>query len=350
MSKIVHTELNIYKEPIDIIKCFKNTNNVYVIFNKNNSSIVNSKAKDLLTIYFKKYYKIFYMDFDEVIDFINNNNNSNIKIIFNINNDFKDYFEINLMKYIKNNTIYCNIYFITEDFWPVSNLQSIFILDIFNAYNYKVLTYATVEQLNSFHNKNYNNYKNNIININLWASYKLAFIEFNNNPINKILISGNIAEQHYPERYLMKSVNDTIIYQYNNNDNDNKILNNNNYNKILNNYICCFTSSVYIFNKTENKYKNTHCVLLKTFEILASGSLLLMPISEEKYLEKFNIINGVNCLLIDFEKNLNDQVQLIINQKKDYIDKIRYNGYLHSINNLNSYNKFLEFKKIIDDD
>jgi hypothetical protein len=346
MNYIVPNELTVYKEPTDINECFKNTDNVYVIFNKNNSNIVNLKAKDLLTIYFKKYYNIFYMDFDEVKDFINNNNNQNIKIIFNINNDFNDYFEINLMNYIKNNTIYCNIYFIIEDFWPVSNLQSIFILDIFNASNYKVLTSVTVELLNSFHNKNYNNYKNNIININLWSSYKLAFVEFNNNPINKILISGNTAANHYPERELMKSINDTVIYQYNNNDIDNKIINNN-YNKILNNYICCFTSSVYIFNQTENKYINTHCVLLKTFEILASGSLLLMPISEKKYLEKFDIINGVNCLLIDFEKNLNDQVQLIINQK-DYINKIRYNGYLHSINNLNSYNKFLEFKKIID--
>ena len=333
-------------DPIDIQECFENTDNVYVLFNKNNS-IFNSKSSDLLTIYFKKYYNIFYMDFNEAKDFINNNNNPYIKIIFYVNNDFNDYYEINLMNYIKKNTIYCKIYFITYDFWSVSNLQSIFILDIFNAYNYKVLTFATVEELNSFHNKNYNNYKNNIITINLWSSYKLAFIEFNNNPINKILISGNTAVQHYPERELMKSVNDTFIYEYNNNDIDNKIINNN-YNKILNNYICCFSSSVYIFNQTENKYINTHCVLLKTFEILASGSLLLMPISEKIYLEKINIINGENCILLDFDKCLNEQVNNILDiNNRINLNRIRYNGYLHAKNNLTTNKKFNEFNALI---
>lgn len=141
----------------------------------------------------------------------------------------------------------------------------------------------------------------------------------------------------------MLSLNNIEHYYYNNND-INSI--NNNYNKILNNYIACFTSSVYIYNKTEKKVSNTNMILLKTFEILASGSLLLMPLSEEKYLEKIGIINNKNCILLDFNKDLNEQINFILDNL-EYINNIRYNGYLFGKNELNSDNKFIEFDKLI---
>jgi hypothetical protein len=89
-------------------------------------------------------------------------------------------------------------------------------------------------------------------------------------------------------------------------------------------------------------------VLLKTFEILGAGALLIAPISEELYLQKFGIINGLNCILFDFNINLNDQINNILNPNNiEHINNMRYNGYIHARNSLNSYNKFIEFKNII---
>ena len=143
----------------------------------------------------------------------------------------------------------------------------------------------------------------------------------------------------------MLSLNNIEHYTYNMNDINN---NNNNYNMVLNNYIASFTSSVYIYNETEQKMVNTNMILLKTFEILASGSLLLMPISEDIYLRKIGIIDKENCILLDFNKDLNEQISFILDVNNiNYINNIRYNGYLHAKNNLNSHNKFIEFQNII---
>lgn len=262
-----------------------------------------------------------------------------------------DLFEINLMNYIKNNiNIKYTIYFILFDWWiinfPGHENQNNFISNIFKATNYKVITFAyNLNQLNNFYNKDFNPYKNNILHINLWSSYNNSFSDFNNNPIKKILLSGEIGEKHYPERKLMLSLNNIEHYTYNMNDVNNT---NNNYNKVLNSYIACFTSSVYIYNETEQKMVNTNMILLKTFEILASGSLLLMPISEDIYLQKIGIINKENCILLDFNKDLNEQISFILDiENLNYINNIRYNGYLHAKKKLNSHNKFIEFQNLL---
>jgi hypothetical protein len=93
---------------------------------------------------------------------------------------------------------------------------------------------------------------------------------------------------------------------------------------------------------------NTNMILLKTFEILASGSLLLMPLTEEKYLSEIGLINKVNCILLDFEKDLNEQINDILNiNNRDYVNNIRYNGYIHAKNNLNTENKFNNLKYLL---
>jgi hypothetical protein len=322
----------------------------YVIIKKN-YNMSNLKSNDLLNIYFKEHYKILYFNYEKVVEFVLNNNNNNVNIIFYTYNTIDSY-ESNVMNFIKNSIIQCKIFFIIIDWWKIPppgnyKLQHNFISNIFYATNYKVITFIyDINQLNSYYNIDFTPFKNNIIHINLWSCYNMAFTDFNNNPINKVLVSGVISNIHYPERVKILSSNNIEYYKYNIND-INTI--NNNYNKVLNNYIASFTSSVYIFNETEQKMTNTNMVLLKTFEILASGSLLLAPLSEDLYLRKFGIINSENCILLDFNNDINKQINNILDSSNlNNINKIRYNGYLHAKNNLNSYNKFIEFKNKID--
>ena len=325
--------------------------NTYVIL-KENSNIINEKCHDLLNIYFKNNYNVLYLSCNNSINFLcNNSQNKDIKIIFNILEEIDDAedYKNNLLDFIQSNIFYCKIFFILFDWWKIRDdnhiKQNIFMEKIYNANNYKVISYSNnIEQLNSYFNKNFNTYKENILHINLWSSYNTSFINFNENPIEKILLSG-ATSFYYPERITMLNINNVIYYEYNNNDITSF---NNNYNQELNKYIACFTSSVYIYNETENRIKNTNLILLKTFEILASGALLLMPYSEEIYLQKIGIINGENCILLDFDKCLNEQINNILNiNNRININNIRYNGYLHAKNNLTTDKKFNEFNALI---
>jgi len=316
---------------------------------RKNIPICNVKAHSILNEYFTKYYNILSFDESETITFIKNNNNNETKIILYFDNKMEDY-HVNIMNFIKNNAINSIIYFIVFDWWKINfpghDKQNYFISNIFKANNYKVITFAyNVEQLNQFHGIDFSPYKDNIININLWNSYDLAFSDFNYNPKEKILVSGQIYDIHYPERSKILLMNNVEQYNYNKDDVN---YNTNNYNKILNSYLCCFTSSVYIYNCEQNKMINTNMILLKTFEILSSCSLLLMPLTEEKYLIEIGIINQENCILLDFNKDLNEQINSIFDvNNRDYINNIRYKGYMHSKNNLNTENKFNSLKKLL---
>ena len=113
------------------------------------------------------------------------------------------------------------------------------------------------------------------------------------------------------------------------------------YNKRLNSYFACFSSSVYFWNK------NTHIILLKTFEILGSGSLLVMPMKEKKYILNIGLKHMHNCYLIDFSKNLDNQINYIFSNI-DLFNRIRKNGRLHAIKHLNENKMINEIKHIIE--
>ena len=239
--------------------------NITVILYKN-KPLYNPKAHSILNEYFTKYYNILNLDEYETIEFIKNNNNLNNKIILYFDNKMEIY-HLNIMNFIQNNIINSSIYFILFDWWKVNfpnhDEQNYFISNIFKASNYKVITFSyNVDQLSEFHGIDFNPYKNNIININLWTAYDLAFSDFNTSPKEKILVSGQIYEIHYPERSKILLMNNVEQYDYNSNDINNL---SNNYNKILNSYLCCFTSSVYIYNSHQNKMVNTNMILLKSF-------------------------------------------------------------------------------------
>ena len=319
----------------------KKNANTFVLLEKN-YSIYNPKIHDLLNIYFMDYYSIKLVSKNEAINFIESNNNNNIKIIFYFQN--MPNFGNDILEFINKKNILSKIFIFTFDFWvrPPDEFSK-FILNIFKAKNYKVFTFAeNISQLNHYHNRDYDLYQNNIICNNIWCSYNSSFIKMNKSPLMKLFISGAITE-NYPQRQEIIKYKNIIKYEYNKND----IINDNNhYNKELNKYIACFSSSVYVNSLTTNKLENTHSLLQKNFEILSSGSLLVVPKIEEPYLNKYKLYHLKNCFFLDFNSNVQEQINFILNNK-NLIDKIRLNGQEYAKNNLNSYSKFIEINKII---
>ena len=71
-----------------------------------------------------------------------------------------------------------------------------------------------------------------------------------------------------------------------------------------------------------------------------------MPISEEKYIEKIGLKHNINCYLIDFNKNLNEQINYIF-QNYDYYNNVRLKGNVYAKEHLNSEKKYIEIKNIL---
>lgn len=314
------------------------------VLNEKNYVLYNSKAHDMLHIHFKEFSNL-YLNTNESINFIKNHNNSDTKILFYFHNLTQ--FGITILEFIKTAIIRCDIVIFTFDWWiryPKYHID--FITTIFKADRYKVVTFANnINQLNEFHGTDYNLYSDNIVFINLWCCYNTSICKFNKKPIDKILLSGSLFD-YYPERQKIKPLENVCIYKYNSMDiNEKNIKGPNNYSSVLNNYLCCFTSSITSYNVSQNS-GCTHLILLKVFEILASGSLLIYPLSEKKYINNIGLFHNINCYLIDFSKNLQTQIDEILDPaNRVKIDSIRYKGFKHGILNLNSNIKFKELKK-----
>lgn len=159
----------------------------------------------------------------------------------------------------------------------------------------------------------YYKYKD-IFNIhNSISSSKLKNIFFNNKPINKILISGQVDYENitpYSFNYYMKE----ISKKYNNIDYicDPSLIE-------LNKYLCCFCDS------TDYGY-----VQEKIFKILSVGSLLLCDEKIEEELKKIGLINMVNYISIN-PHNFLERISYILNNKNiNKINEIRNNGYIIS--------------------
>jgi protease II len=80
--------------------------------------------------------------------------------------------------------------------------------------------------------------------------------------------------------------------------------------KRLSKYITCFTSSVH----------DTHCILMKVFEILSSGSILIYPKKEEEYIQNIGLVDRKNCFLINFNENIQEQINFVLSyENREYI-------------------------------
>lgn len=306
---------------------------------------LNNKSHDIFNNYIKKKYKELKIDkINDLIDFLKNNDNNSIKIICYFQTSTKNnYFLNELGFHLNKNKYLCEFIFFTFDFWSLDH-------SFFKVNKYKVICFArNIEQLNVYHNFNFTKYKENIIFINYWCCYNTSFIKFNENPIKKLLLSGAMYKQHYPERRRLLRLNIVANYKhtgYRKIDNLDK-QNIQTYNLELNKYFACFSSSVYVKSLTSNKSENTHAILLKTFEILAAGSLLVMPLKEEEYIKEIGLENMINCYLIDFSKDIQSQINYIF-ENIELFNKIRREGQIHAKENLNSTKKIEELKSLID--
>lgn len=163
-------------------------------------------------------------------------------------------------------------------------------------------------------------------------------IDFNNNPIKKVLISGRLSDI-YPDRKFVTDIGiknpdkyDILKANMNYKDpnqNSTTIVGIKFY-QYLNKYLCCFLDSA-------REY-----ILAKVFEICASGSLLLYLNTE--IIEEFKLlgfIDGENYISCTRD-NLHEKVNWILDPNNlDQVNKIREQGY-QLIKNKHTYIKRFE--------
>ena len=149
-------------------------------------------------------------------------------------------------------------------------------------------------------------------------------IDFNNNPINKILISGRISDIYSDRKFIydigIKNPDQYDILKVNMNYKDSNINSNTitgiKFYEYLNKYLCCFLD-------TAREY-----ILAQVFEICASGSLLLYMNNEILDIcEQIGFIDGINYISCTRE-NLQEKVNWILDPiNLELVNKIRYQGY-----------------------
>lgn len=147
-------------------------------------------------------------------------------------------------------------------------------------------------------------------------------VELNDNPINKILLSGAMTV-HYPFRNHMKTLVDKYPIDQLEKLNYFKGANHEfygiNYIKYLNKYLVAFTCC---------SRPRTPYLVNKFFEIPASGALL-MAYDElvKEPLKKLGFIDNVNYISVN-ESNVKEKIDYVLNPKnRKEINMIRQNGY-----------------------
>lgn len=169
----------------------------------------------------------------------------------------------------------------------------------------------------------FNNYNNNF-----WVPYMLRYnVKYNNNPINKVLVTGATNKDVYPNRHIIidKSlINSDIVYikrpyVHDKNNIDKDDLFGINYIKLLSNYLICYTDEL---------NDNRPYLVAKFFEIMSSGSLLLTTNKiTKKYFHKLGFIDGIHYISTTIE-DIDKKIEYLLNEKnRKLVDEIRTNGY-----------------------
>ena len=198
-----------------------------------------------------------------------------------------------------------------------------------------------------FSNKNENgcfplvkNYDNVLFFPYIHYCYKLAKMTLNVNPIKQVLLSGAVGKA-YPERLKLRNV-------FNRNNNHKYIAkytrdcagreaemksDSNIYNIKLNQYLLSFYSGVYNLNG--------NFIMLKLYEILGAGCLLLVDKKSKNVCDKVGLIENVHYLSInmdDNETNIINRIKSILHDNnQNYISNIRNRG-------MNFCHKYLDYK------
>ncbi len=319
----------------------------YLVFSCKNYIDFNSQSQDIYNIHLKNDRDFTIetnLTVEYVLDFIKSHKNDpEMYLIFYAQK--RQGYELPILQFLSKTdpaTFKMKVIFFTFDFWRrCDEPYNAVMKRIFHAKNHYVFTFAKdIEQLTklSYYSQEILKINKNriIFDTNLWCSYNSAFIEFNIDPQPLVCLSGSISLVNYPERHLMRTLSKTepkiVILPC-------KI--DGQYTRKLNRYLCCFASSVRILGT------NTHLILLKVFEILASGSLLLCPDTEEKYLNEIGLYHMKTCFLCDM-KDISKVVEKItLESNRDEIDKIRKNGYLFAKTNFTSEMKYKQIKRQI---
>jgi hypothetical protein len=254
--------------------------------------------------------------------------------------------------------IYCTVY---GDWWCNPGLDIShpeFHFYNLNAFYYSRIRYIVCtdyKTLGFFLNKNLEEYKKNIISWDMHNCYDNCFVTLNNSPINKILVSGAInyfdyngveCFNGYPERAKLIKFNNVCLKERG----DDVWSDESAYSKYLNQYICCFSTSNYPYNMTTCKSEYSDLILLKTYEVLGSGALLLSPLNQKDPLAKIGLIEDVNCMFVDMscDYKIQEKIDFILDEKnRNLIDNIRKNGQDHGINYLSSKKKSEMLKNLI---
>jgi len=286
---------------------------------------------------------------DEILSYIDENkNNANKCIIFHSHS--RSYNEVKILDYISQYDSECfllKIVFFIYDFWPknISPYKDA-MTRLIKVKNHYLFTFASdVERLSIIWNDNkIRERSHKIICDDLCCAYPLSFVEYNMNPKMKIALSGSHTKLFYPERALMYDLskqNKNIEVMAIKKESDSNM-----YSRRLSQYICCFATSVFINHTKESKIRSTNTIPMKVYEILASGSLLLYPRSEEKYLNEIGIYNNVNCILCDIsEPSINKMIDYILDaNNRKTIDNIRKRGQEHAEQNLNMDVRYQQIK------
>lgn len=158
-------------------------------------------------------------------------------------------------------------------------------------------------------------------------------INFNDKPINLVLVSGRKSKKYYPKRNIGinlagKSCNNFVNYLFptfgytidKNSKNIDIYKYGLRYIEELNKYLVCFACDC---------CKETPYILAKVFEILSSGALLLYAIEDrnKKYFDKLGFIDGEHYISCPKDKIKEYMKKCLLFKERDEIDRVRRNGY-----------------------
>lgn len=172
---------------------------------------------------------------------------------------------------------------------------------------------------------------------------------FNNAPIARILISGRLRPDVYPFRQFMYDLSKTnknleylpVNFKYRIKTDKPEYIYGKKYVDYLNKYLVCFTCEA---------NKDTPYILIKFFEILGSGSLLLAwnPITKKNF-EELGFIDNVHYISVTME-NIYQKINYVLDPQNRYlINEIRKNGYELLKNNHTIMHRAMFLDKILRD-
>ena len=155
-------------------------------------------------------------------------------------------------------------------------------------------------------------------------------IEFNLNPIRKILVSGHLNKDIYPNRELMvelsKQNNNIILFKpdfsgYKITEKDYGKTYGYNYCRLLNSYLCCVADDSVL----DRRY-----MICKFFEIMGYGSLLIaFNTNTLEIFKELGFVDGEHYFSINVD-NYKEIISFVLDDKNiEQINKIRLNGYNH---------------------